>query len=316
MLSPLARHLLIPLLCVSFAVGQSAQPQSAQLADDGKVPSGVIIVKGAWSSASDSTTPVPEGGSVTNGVYRNDYFGMTYSLPHNWTEEYKGPPPSDHGRYVLAQIAPPETFTGSARGSILMTAEDMFFTPVPAKSAAEFVNYSKDHLQPDYKVEQLPQPITLAGRNFTFLKYWSPVAELHWFVLATEIRCHTVEIVLSSRDSDLLQSLMRSLQAMKLPDETGSTAERFPVCIKHYATEANLINRVEPVFNEARFNPVPVRIIIDKSGSVRHIHFLSAFPDQAQAITAALKQWKFRPHVENGKVVEVETGIMFGRGGN
>jgi len=29
-----------------------------------KVPEGVILVKGAWSSASDSSTPVPEGGSV------------------------------------------------------------------------------------------------------------------------------------------------------------------------------------------------------------------------------------------------------------
>ena len=51
-----------------------------------KVPSGVILVKGAWSSASDSTTPVPEGGTLLQSVYKNDYFGMSYSVRADWTE--------------------------------------------------------------------------------------------------------------------------------------------------------------------------------------------------------------------------------------
>ena len=60
-----------------------------------KVPTGVILVKGAWSSASDSVTPLPEGGSVINNVFTDQYFGMTYPLPADWAEKYKGPPPSD-----------------------------------------------------------------------------------------------------------------------------------------------------------------------------------------------------------------------------
>ena len=123
-----------------------------------KVPTGVILVKGAWSSASDSVTPVPEGGRVTNNVFSDQYFGMTYALPPGLDEKYKGPPPSDSGRYVLAQIRPADTFKGPARGSILITAQDMFFTPLPANNALELVNYSKDHLQADYKVELPPTP--------------------------------------------------------------------------------------------------------------------------------------------------------------
>jgi outer membrane biosynthesis protein TonB len=56
-----------------------------------------------------------------------------------------------------------------------------------------------------------------------------------------------------------------------------------------------------------------VRIIIDRQGRVRHIHFLRAFPDQAKSITDAVMQWRFKPHLEGGRPVEVETGIMFGR---
>ena len=68
------------------------------------------------------------------------------------------------------------------------------------------------------------------------------------------------------------------------------------------------------MFTEPRYNPVPVRIIIDKEGKVKHIHFLSAFPDQAKVITDALGQWKFKQYRRAGQRVEVETGILFGRG--
>jgi hypothetical protein len=282
-----------------------------------KVPTGVILIKGAWSSASDSVTPVPEDGSVTNDLFRDPYFGVTYRLPKDWIEKYTGPPPSESGRYVLAQISPSDTFKGPARGSILITADDMFFTTLPATNALELVNYSKDNLQADYKLELPPTPAKIGGRPFMFFAYWSPVAQLHWYVLATEIRCHTVKVVLSSRDTKLLESLMLDLNKMELPPEAapaaGTGGGDVPVCIKDYAQGANVIARIDPVFTEHRFNAVPVRIIIDKEGKVKYVHFLSAFPDQAKAITDALKQWKFKAYLQDRKPVEVETGIMFGK---
>ena len=283
---------------------------------ESKVPSGVILVKGAWSSASDSLTPTPEGGKVTNAAYDNQYFGMTYPLPPNWSERYKGPPPSDSGLYVLTQLSPTEAFEGEARGSILITAQDMFFSPAPAANALEYIR-SNSHLQNEYKVEVAPKEIKIAGRSFAMFEYWSPVAELHWYDLATEIRCHIVEFVLTSRDQKLLQTLIQSVSNAQLPAEDTSAAGKAsgesPVCVKDYASDQNVIARVDPVFAQRRFNPVPVRIIIDKQGKVKHIHFLSAFPDQEIAISDALRQWKFKPYLQNGNAVEVETGILFGR---
>ena len=309
-----------------LARGQRSAPQSeptnggdfsANTQPETKVPTGVILVKGAWSSASDSITPVPEEESVISNVFHSSYFGITYTLPPNWVQTYEGPPPSDSGRYVLAQIGPADTYKGVTRGSILITAEDMFFTPLPAANALELVNYTKENLQADHKVELAPTEVEIAGRSFGFFAYWSPVAQLHWYIVATQIRCHALEIVLTSRDTKLLESLIVDMGKIKLPAEAGSKAEMgggdFPVCIKGYARDENVITRVDPVFAEHRFNPVPVRIIISKEGKVKHIHFLSAFPDQTKAITDALEKWKFRPYLRDGKPVEVETGIMFGR---
>ncbi len=309
-------------LLAQSAGAQDAPPSGGDFSNntnptkDEQVPKGVILVKGAWSSASDSVTPLPEGGSIANKVFRNQYFGMTYALPSDWFEKHKGPPPSESGRYVLTQIRPTDTFKGPARGNILITAQDMFFTPLPTANALELIKYNNDHLQADYKVELKPTETTLAGHPFTFFAYWSPVAELHWYVLATQIRCHAVEIVLSSRDTALIQSLVLDMNKMLLPAEASPTAGKgggtVPVCIKDYARGKNVIERVDPVLADRKFNAVPVRIIIDKEGKVKHIHFLSAFPDQAKAITDALGQWRFRPYLQAGQPIEVETGIMFG----
>lgn len=312
------------LLASLIAGGQDSRPQDgpqtnansmAEKQPGTKVPKGVILVKGAWSSASDSLTPTPEGGSVTNGRFTNPYFGMTYSLPSNWTEKFKGPPPSDSGLYVLTQLSPSDNVEGRSPGSILITAQDMFFSPIPSANAFEFVTRSQSHLQADYKVEVPPKETRIAGRSFTIFEYGSPLAELHWYAMATEIRCHIVEFVLTSRDEKLLRSLIQQMNGMQLPVDgsSGAPGVESPVCVKDYADGEHLLERVDPIFTQQRFNPVPLRIIVDEEGRIKHIHFLSAFPDQEKAISDALKQWRFKPYVQNGKAVEVETGLMFGR---
>ncbi len=320
-----ATLLVVGWLVSSTAASQVVSEQSSPKRGDlshvttsvAKVPTGVILVKGAWSGASDSITPVPEAGSVFHGVFSDPYFSITYALPEGWSEKYKGPPPSDGGRYVLAELTPANTFTGPDRGSILITAQDMFFTPVPASNAAELIQQMKNNLQADYEVERLPMQTNIAGHSFTLFAYWSPVAQLHWYVLATDVRCHTLQFTFTSRDTKLLESLLTDMNQVKLFPEAdpagGAGGSEIPVCIPDYARDQNLITRVNPVFAERRFNPVPVRIIINKEGKVRHIHFLSAFPDQMKAITDALSQWKFKPRRRDGHPVEVETGILFGR---
>ncbi len=310
--------LLIMALLLSSAAGGQEGQRSAEPSKitpgQVKVPDGVLLVKGAWSSASDSVTPVPEGGSVNGGVFSDPYFGMAYALPDGWTERYKGPPPSDSGRYVLAEISPANISKAPVRGNILITAQDMFFTTMPASTAAELTHYIEDNLQSDYKVQAPPREIQIAGHSFTFFAYWSPPAQLHWYVMTTVVRCHAVQIVLSSRDTKLLEGLMTEMDKMKLfpgADPAGGAGE-IPVCIQDYARDQNMITRVNPVFAEHRFNPVPVRIIIDKEGKVRHIHFLSALADQTKPITDALARWRFRPYRRGGQPVEVETGILFG----
>lgn len=292
------------------ATPDAAKPEVAS----GGIPKGVILVKGAWWSASDSVTPLPETGKIADNAFRNAYFGIDWKLPADWTQKYEGPPPSDQGRYVLANIVPADTYTGTSRGSVLMTADDLFFTPLPVTRGEELIDYSKNNLAKVYKVERPPTQITIGKRSFRSFAYWSPSAELHWYVFSTQIRCHAVQIVVSSSDTKLIQDLTQDLNAITFPPEDVlADGDTVPVCVKDFATGANVINRVDPVFSERRYNAIPVRVIIGKDGKVKHIHLISAFPDQAKAITDALNQWTFKPYLKNGQPVEVETGIQFGK---
>jgi hypothetical protein len=291
-------------LFASLLSGVYGQPQSNT--PRGKVPPGVLIVKGAWASASDSTTPNPEGGGIVKNVYKNAYFGLSYPMPQDWIQKYQGPPPSDSGSYVLAQIIPAETSHGAIRGSVLIAAQDLFFTLTGARNPLELMDYTRDHLGADYQVEMPPTKVRVADHSFVRFDYFSPVAGLHWYILATQTRCHVVQFVFTSRDTNLLDTLVRDASTMKLAAQAG------PVCIKDYATGENVLEREDPIFAERSFNPVPVRIVIDENGKVKHIHFLSAFPSQAKAITDALQQWRFKPYLRDGQPREVETGIMFG----
>jgi hypothetical protein len=114
-----------------------------------------------------------------------------------------------------------------------------------------------------------------------------------------------------------LTGLLRAMNTITLPSaagvHSGTGGGGAPLCIRNYAGTANVIRRQAPILTEPRYNPIPVRIIIGRNGRVKHIHFLRAFPDQVTAITSALAQWRFRPHMVDGEQVEVETGIMFGR---
>jgi hypothetical protein len=230
--------------------GKNSVHSSRNQQSPAKVPRETILVKGAQSSASDSMTPVPEAATVAQGVFSDPYFGISYKLPENWVQEYAGPPPSESGRYVLAQVGPPETEDGPNAASMLVTAQDLFFTPLPATNARELAAYAKNHLQADYKVETAPTLINVADRSFSFFSYGAPVAELHWYVLATEIRCHAVQFVLTSRDTKLLDRLMLEMNRMKLPAGVSATGGQgggpFPVCIKDYARDDNVIARVDP----------------------------------------------------------------------
>ena len=50
-------------------------------------------------------------------------------------------------------------------------------------------------------------------------------------------------------------------------------------------------------------------VIIDKEGSVSNIQLVSGHPKLAPAAIDAVKQWKYKPYLQNGEPIEVESQV-------
>jgi len=253
----------------------------------------------AHSYVAGEQVPVPEDGAVTDGFYVNKYFGFTFPLPHNWSEGFDEPPPSNTGYYVLSSLRP----RGVVNATILISAVDLFFYPRTVNNSMGLLQEIKQNLNRAMKAESGPAEVKIA--NHPFARFDFRGAGLYHAHFATDIRCHVVSFVITTGDKQLLKKLVQDLNNIKFTEITA------PVCVKNYASGENVLHKVYPAMTGPKFTTVPVRVIIGTSGRVKQMHVIHAFPEQAKSIEDALMQWVFKPYTLNGNAVEVETGILF-----
>jgi hypothetical protein len=272
------------------------------------VPKGVILVKGTTPGTSDSVTPLPEEGKVAGGRYSNAYFSLSYPIPAGWTEQPAGPPPSDGGSYILTQFAFWDSELQRVKAQVLVSAQDLFFSANPAPAARELMASLRRGVVPQYEIERGPEEVKIARRTFYRVAYGSPTVGLHWRVLSTDARCHALTFTFTGRDVAALDAAERAMGGISLPKESAA-----PLCVKGYAHGDNIVEKTDPYLATRRFNTIPVRVTIDVEGRVKHVHLLSAFPDQSDAIIAALRAWRLKPYLVDGKPAEIETDLVFGK---
>ena len=302
--------LFLYLLLSSAATGQTPPSNGGDFSQGStdRIPDHVILVKGAWSSASDTVTPLPEGGRLdAANVRKSRILASSCPCPRDGYKSMRG-----RRRQTVAttcwRSCGRRSPRRASRGALCSSRRRTCFSPPPRPRTRCNSSTTRGITCRRIIGSRLRRGRSrCAGRTFVRFDYVSPVAGLHWSILATEVRCHVVEFVVTSADTRLVEALTHGLSQMKLGDSDS------PVCLANYATPANVLHREDPIFSEHKYNPIPVRVIIDREGKVKHIHFLSAFPAQSQALTTALMQWRFKPYLRDGQPVEVETGILFGR---
>jgi hypothetical protein len=310
-----AYFLSFALLASTFALGQgTSNPPgsnaSPALGDDPTVPkpkiSAALLDRDPHPGVAGAAAALPEEGVVTQNVYASKYFGLSITFPADWQEGYKGPKPSDRGYYVLASLRP----KGELTGSVLIAAQDMFFYTRPVNNSTEMLKDVKANLNEAQQAEGGPVELKIA--NHTFGRFDFTGAELHFTQIATDLRCHVLSLVVTSRDPKVRDKLVQVISSMKITEPQAIVDDpSMPVCIKDYATGDNVIRKVDPEIIGQKYTQVPARFIIGTDGKVKHIHVINAFPDQAKSVETALAQWELKPYKMNGQPVEVETGILF-----
>jgi protein TonB len=75
-----------------------------------------------------------------------------------------------------------------------------------------------------------------------------------------------------------------------------------------------VLERVEPQYPEVALQrriqgPVELKVLVGTDGLVRKLTTIGGDPLLVGAATDAVRQWRFKPHELNGKVVEFETRV-------
>jgi hypothetical protein len=263
--------------------------------------SAAMLPRGTMTSLQSN----PEDGRVANGSYINDYFSLTYRLPQGWTAGEEGPDPSQSAYYVLAELVP----HSQANATILIAAQDKFFGNDTRGSAADIARdfqHAVSHINGmtiDRELTELK-----AGDHLLYRVDYSGVG-LYRAAISMESRCHILSFNITTRDRNLLAVLVNGVDSVSLAaiGKGGSP----PPCIQDYAADNNILHKVNPTAVGPEFVPIPVRVIADADGNVKHVHVIHATPEQRRSIEEALYQWKLKPYEIDGHPSPVETGLIF-----
>ena len=268
----------------------------------------LLLFASAAESSGPARFPDPGDGSVRNGVFEDEYFGLRYPLPPGWTEDLKGPEPSSAGFYSLVALKPERDLSATLQ----ISAQDNFFAAHPVSGAKEFLADIEAHLDPSLAAPHAVSAAEFGGLPFARFDYSG--AGLNHSVFATEIRCHTLIFSITAGREEAVEGVVRSLERITFApgmQAAGEAGHGWPVCIRDYVSDANLVHKVDPAMGGPRYGSVPVRLIIGADGKVEHVHAIAGFPEQIRNVTDALSQWEFKPYIVDGKAEEVETGVLF-----
>jgi len=97
---------------------------------------------------------------------------------------------------------------------------------------------------------------------------------------------------------------------------TGLSAEDAPRKVSPQAARTAAISKVEPEYSavakQLRLEgKVDLEAIVDETGSVLKVETVSGNPVLSKAAVDALKRWKFKPFLEDGKPTKVTVPITF-----
>jgi len=100
--------------------------------------------------------------------------------------------------------------------------------------------------------------------------------------------------------------------AATTPAATGSSGE--PVVLSAAGATKRLIQSVQPTYpasarTTATESTVKVKLVVDENGKVRSAQVVDGNPALTESAVSAVKQWRYRPYLQNGKTVPFQTVV-------
>ncbi len=259
-----------------------------------------------------------DSGSVNGNIYTNQFFGLTWEFPKEWTVADSGQKSESQADTRLARLLPsgPQS-TESVELSYVDLGSSNVENPAQELNGKGWEGieghgyYMLGGGVPahryDYKSND-PQPGYLT-------------------LLAGPRRNFGLRVFFRASSPDRIQGLVNAALAMKIqpdwpagaqgnpipPTAPGSRPKR--VRVSQGVSQGLLEHKVQPTYpTDARKAHVQGSVVmlgrIGTSGAIECLYVEEGDPLLAASALEAVSQWKYRPYLLNGEPVEVETQLV------
>ncbi len=290
-----------------------------------------------------------ENGSIKDNLYTNDCFGFSLVLPAGWQLNAKFAGSDGKAKHAAAQLVLlllDQQKEGSSGSRIILTARDASGSAPPAE---EFVSKSvHSAIDADQEHRQFVKgtySVDYGGKTFSRADYKQAMSSggtLYFAFVYTKFRGYYIgETVMAGSPEELDQSA-NSLQHISFQEDepnskcvmigdnspsTGGVISSNPappppdlgkverVRVSSGVTTGLLIKKVAPRYpDDAKQARVQGQVVlqaeIDKNGDIQSLTLVSGHPMLAPAAIEAVRQWKYKPYLLEGRPVAVETQII------
>lgn len=273
-----------------------------------------------------------ENGTIANGTYTNECFGFSFRIPAGWELTSQAVGAGLRARHVpgdvLVLLAIEQRSEAGPATTVGFTAQN---AKDQAETAQDFVAnavHSQVKVDPrDNVVTRDIYPIEYGGKHFFRSDYKHSWRDRETFYVAfvyTKFRGYFIGAHLTSGSQEGLNEAANFLQGISFQDDQVnskcvmlSSGVDLPERVRVSSDVASglLVKKVPPAYPEnariARIQgSVVLKALIDKDGSIEDLTLVSGHPMLAPAAIEAVKQWKYKPYLLNGRPVKVDTQIV------
>jgi hypothetical protein len=192
----------------------------------------IVVGSVAWAGAqaarqpSASSQPIsskkssaPDPGSITNGIYKNPFFGFSYRLAYGWvdrTDEMREASTDPSKSTVLLSVfeRPPEATGSTVNSAVVIAAESLSSYPGLKNAAQYFGPVSEVAEAKGLKPVNEPYEFPVDGKPVVrrdFIKQVSGVG-MHQSTLAMLIRGYVLSFTFIGSSDDEVQELIEWLR--------------------------------------------------------------------------------------------------------
>ncbi|HUM06830.1 MAG TPA: energy transducer TonB [Terriglobales bacterium] len=288
-----------------------------------------------------------EDGAFADNRYGNECFGFSLAVPEGWHVDTQVIGADAKARHTpgggLALVVVERGAGGAFGDRVVLTALETNGTTAPTQDFVSRVVRGQIGADPQHReLVRDVYTIDYAGKHFARGDYKQMIGDrpLYLSFAYTQFRGYYLGGTVMAGSSEELEQSASLLQQMSFGEDKrdarcvmrgdvapgvtgviGSVAKTSQsgapdrVRVTQGVTTGLLIKKVNPVYPEdARVGHIQGQVVlqveIDKEGNIETVSLVSGHPLLVPAATEAVKQWKYKPYLLDGKPVKVVTQVV------